>query len=429
MQLALICDDPLILSWLDALQGDCGHDVVLAVVLTPSAAAVLRGRTGIQLTNRWEDLLLARQIDAVIVGGRDPEVLNAAKQLATAGQPMLFLPNPMQGSTFLYELNLIRDENRVKLCPAMTHRRDKAMIRLRQLIDTRALGTTRQLQFERKVFVESTATKLSQETVDAALLGDLDVLRWLGGNYDQVAAIRTGAAEGAVCMQMVTLGGRGLAEATWHIQSTDSTEVCRLTIHSDTGRTVIERASETSEWILTAVTGETTVGSRATAVRQLLDEFGESLASDIVPIEWSDLVQVFETLDATQRSVNRRRTIELHFEPMSERSTFKTQMTAMGCGVLVATLFLMLIYLAIASLVPLPNVAPPAAIPRRFPVATQGLPVDEGFVRMALHVARVLVFAPLAIFLSLQLLYPLTRPARANKTPEKCSDTERSQNA
>ena len=72
MQLALICDDPLILSWLDALQGDCGHDVVLAVVLTPSAAAVLRGRTGIQLTNRWEDLLLARQIDAVIVGGRRP---------------------------------------------------------------------------------------------------------------------------------------------------------------------------------------------------------------------------------------------------------------------------------------------------------------------------------------------------------------------
>jgi hypothetical protein len=34
------------------------------------------------------------------------------------------------------------------------------------------------------------------------------------------------------------------------------------------------------------------------------------------------------------RSLKRRRTIDLHFESTSERSQFKTQMTAIGCGVL-----------------------------------------------------------------------------------------------
>jgi hypothetical protein len=106
-----------------------------------------------------------------------------------------------------------------------------------------------------------------------------------------------------------------------------------------------------------------------------------------MPMEWPELVKVFETADATHRSVKRRRTIDLHFEPMSERAIFKTQMTAMGCGVLIATFLLVLMYLAIASTIPLPHAA--------------------------LIVLRTLIFAPLGLFLLLQLLYPLTRPSES----------------
>ena len=55
--------------------------------------------------------------------------------------------------------------------------------------------------------------------------------------------------------------------------------------------------------------------------------------------DWTDLTRDFEVLDAVRRSLARRRTIDLHFETTSERSLFKTQMTAIGCGVLLLTLF------------------------------------------------------------------------------------------
>ena len=146
----------------------------------------------------------------------------------------------------------------------------------------------------------------------------------------------------------------------------------------------------TGEWTLREPNGMNVTGDRGAAVRTLLDEFADSSRANSAqrgspPVEWSELVKAFETVDATHRSVKRRRTIELHFEPMSERAIFKTQMTAIGCGVLMGTLLLMLVYLAVASTIPLPGVA--------------------------LEVLRGLVFAPVGVFLLLQLLYPLARPS------------------
>ena len=397
MRLALLCDDPAVVPWLDAMAGGSAHEVVVAATVSPRGSDLLRGRAGIRLTSQWEDLLIARDIDAVLVGGSEPSLLEAVKQLATAGQSILFLPQAAQGSTFLYELSLIRDDNRVRLCPALLHRRDQALVRLRDVLRDGSLGKVQLIQFEREVSGPSTTGPLPQTVVDAALLPDLNLLRWLSGDYDQITALRTGAANEAVLMQTVTLAGRGLPEATWHIQSTNGAEVSRLTVHSERGRTVVECDPASNEWVLTESNGTKVVGNRVAAARELLDEFAASLTGNASLIEWPELVKVFETLDATQRSVKRRRTIELHFEPMSERATFKTQMAAMGCGVLMVTLLLALVYLAIASLVP------PSPLP--------GLPPDGWeSVRGVLHIGRVFVFAPPAIFLVLQLLYPLTRP-------------------
>lgn len=397
MRLALLCDDPAVVPWLDAMAVDSTHEVVVAATISPGGTELLRGRVGIRPTNQWEDLLIARDIDAVLVGGSEPSLLEAIKQLASAGQPILFMPQAAQSSTFMYELGLIRDDNRVRLHPALVHRRDQPFIRLREMLRDGSLGKVQLIQLEREVNSHSTTGPLPQTVVDAALLPDLDLLRWLSGDYDQVTAIRTGAAEGAVMMQTVTLAGRGLPEATWHIQSTSGPEVSRLTVHAERGRAVVERDSVSNEWVFTDPSGAKVVGNRVDAARMSLDEFAASLTGGDAPAEWPELVKVFETLDATQRSVKRRRTIELHFEPMSERATFKTQMTAMGCGVLMLTLLLVLVYLAIASLVP--QSPQPGDLP-------------DGWerVRGILQIGRVFVFAPPAIFLMLQLLYPLTRP-------------------
>ena len=398
MRLALLCDDPAVAPWLDAMVGGSPHEVVVAVTVSPRGSELLRGRAGIRLTNHWEDLLIARDIDAVLVGGSQPSLLEAVRQLATAGQSILFLPQADQGSTFLYELSLIQDDNRVKLLPALVHRRDRPFMRLRELLRDGSLGAVQLIQFEREVSSPSATGALPQTDVDAALLPDIDLLRWLSGGYDQVTALRTGAAHEAVLMQTVTLAGRGCPESNWHIQSTGGDEVSRLTVHAERGRAVVERDPVSHEWTLTESSGATVVGNRVAAARETLDEFEASLTGDAALVDWPELVKVFETLDATQRSVKRRRTIELHFEPMSERATFKTQMTAMGCGVLMVTPLLVLAYLAIASLVP--------------PSPSAGFPPDGWErARSLLLVVRAFVFAPVAIFLVLQFLYPLTRPA------------------
>jgi hypothetical protein len=128
---------------------------------------------------------------------------------------------------------------------------------------------------------------------------------------------------------------------------------------------------------------------------------------DVTIAAWRDAVEAFELLDGVDHSLERRRTIDLHHEPVSERTIFKTQMTAMGCGVLMATLLLMLVYLALGQFVAPDNPEHPELIANS--------PLDRA-ARTALLVLRVLVFAPLFAFLAAQLLLPLSRPSRRSSS-------------
>jgi hypothetical protein len=383
MRLALLCDDPSVVPWLDALEVDPAHELVLAATLNETATGLLRDRRGIRLTSHWQDLVTAKAFDAILVGGQDDNALDAIRQLAGAGQSLLLIPSTKQGSTFIYELGLIRDDNRVSIIPAVWHRCDAALVRLREAIRSGSLGQIHLLQFQRELVVSGLSSTMPQVEIDAAMLLDIDLLRWLNGDYDQVTSLRHGASDLGVRSQSVKLSGRGLPEATWDVRP-GNVALCRLTIQTERGTVLVECTSE-QEWNLTEPAGTRHAGSRVAAVCTFLQQVDSGVGR---PMEWPELVKAFETVDATHRSVARRRTIDLHFEPMSERAIFKTQMTAIGCSVLIATFLLVLVYLAIASTVPLPH--------------------------GALLLLRTLVFAPLGLFLLLQLLYPLTRPTEAS---------------
>ena len=378
MRLALLCDDIGVIPWLDALEDDPNHDLSMAATLTDPATQLLRDRRGIRLTSRWEDLV--QTFDAVLVGGSDERELDAIKQLANAGQRLLFLPSTSQGSTFIYELSLIRDDNRVSLMPAVWHRCDPALVSLRNELRAGAFGQVHLLQVQREFVSGEPSSTLPQADIDAALLLDIDLLRWLSGDYDQVTALRTGAGNNLVRTQSVKLSGRDLPEATWDAQA-GTVAGCRFVIQTDRGSVRLERIG-VGNWNLCKPDGTRREGNQIEAVREFLRR---ASGGTEMPMEWPELVKLYETEDATHRSVRRRRTIDLHFEPMSERAIFKTQMTAMGCGVLIATFLLVLVYLAIASTIPLPH------------AVLIGL--------------RTLIFAPLGLFLLLQLLFPLTRPS------------------
>ena len=402
MRFALFCDDLLAKPIVDAL--GCridGHQLSHAVRVTPQSDALLHGQTNVSFVEHWEDLLVAKDVDAVIVGGSDQLILDGTKQLAAAGIPILFIPRAAQGSTFAYELSLIRDDNNVLLWPLFWQRFDSAVMRLKQAIQAGELGKVQFLQMQRMVGQASAGIPIAQSQVDDELLHDVDLPRWMIGDYDQVTGLRTAASNEGVLIQSVVLAGRSLPESNWSINSVEGASDWKLTVRGERGVATLHRDGQSRRWV-SEIAGERVEGNESETAQAALAAFSTSMAdaassSKDAPSEhqardvWGELVKCYETVDATHRSVRRRRTIELHFEPMSERAIFKTQMTAIGCSLLVITFLLTLCYLGIASLIPLPP--------------------------MVLIILRTLVFAPLVVFLVAQMLLPLTRPSSAERPP------------
>jgi hypothetical protein len=105
-------------------------------------------------------------------------------------------------------------------------------------------------------------------------------------------------------------------------------------------------------------------------------------------VSWEEVCRSLEVTDAVERSAARRRTIELHHEPVTEQETFKSMMAAGGCGMLIWVLLCLLVVGIVEGL----------KIPLRDTAIWQLWPA--------------LMFAPLAVFLALQLLQ-LVFPRRA----------------
>ncbi|HVW00314.1 MAG TPA: hypothetical protein VHB77_08240, partial [Planctomycetaceae bacterium] len=104
-----------------------------------------------------------------------------------------------------------------------------------------------------------------------------------------------------------------------------------------------------------------------------------------------DGLRAFELLASAHHSLERRRAIDLHFDPPSERSSFKTQMTALGCSLLMLTLLGMIAMLLIGAA-----------------ARELGLPP------LVMKIGVFLVFAPLGVFLLLQLLLVLAKPSSSS---------------
>lgn len=363
MNFGLLCDDPAAASLISVLRRHPVHRLTRAVLVSPRTDELLHGIAGVQFAERWEDLLTAPDIDAVIVGGTSPEIWDGAKKLASEKTPLLVFPTIAEGAATLYELSLIRDDCRGVLLPAWLHRFDPAVIRWKE--QHAAGASASYVQWEREVPL-GPGKEIPRQTIDELLLRDADLARFLFGGADQVTALRTGGTSTGAIIQSVVLAGRGTPELNWTIKS-GSAEVCRLT---NSAGTVLDLSKPA-------------VGDGGAAAERLLDAFVAAVEGRIVEAQWTDVLHAAEIIDAAHRSLERRRTIDLHHETLSERAIFKTQMTAMGCGVLMLTLVVLVACLALDSLAPLNS--------------------------RLLKVLLLVVSAPLFGFLLVQLLLPMTR--------------------
>lgn len=358
MKFALLGWNPDIVLLLRAISADSRHSFTVAAEISDEAMGeLLAAAPGIRVLQSWEELLVDTSADVTLVAGDSENVQAGAKQLAVDERKLALVPQASQGSAFVYELTLTHDDNRVTLVSVPKLSVHPLVEKLHERMQRGDLGKIMLQRVERSVVAsdqsENSGSGLTRDDVDGAMFHDVSLLRFLGGNYNRITAVHSGSEETGITLATVTLGGNDLAEATWtarkgqpewKLEVTGSEGSATLELNDGQAGTLTvnaARADADSEKVITdegLCLGE----GQLTAIEHSLDDSAKC---------WAEMTRAFETVEATHTSLRRRRTIDLFFETTSERSIFKSQMTAVGCGLIMLTLFGLVAFLLLGAFV------------------------------------------------------------------------------
>src|SRR5262245_39188314 len=400
-----------------------GNEWTRVVGIPQSARGLPPFASSVRYCRSWEDLLTDADVDAVIVTAAGDEGQQAVRQLLQVGKAVLVSPELVQSAEFFYEMALIEAEGPGRLFPLLGLRGHPLIVKLRELLARDGLGRLRHVQLDRKIAASAPEPDplLSDADLARALLYDAYILRCLCGDYDQVTASRSGNADRGYSLVTIALAGSSVPQAVWTASAGRSENEWRLMLAGDEGTAILEGNPDRAELQLTlSLRGQTVITEQnaddpgpwllktfAESIRQrgrfippedsnreTADprESGNRSVSPAPAVEetgtrslWGELARAIELVDAVERSVRRRRTIDVYFDTPSERGIFKTQMTAVGCSLLVLTLVAVVVYLGLAAAIVLPP--------------------------LLKYVLIGLIFTPLGVFLILQLLVFVARPA------------------
>lgn len=357
MKFALLGWNSKITPLLRAISADSRHSLTIATeVPDDSHAELLAAAPGVQVRETWEELLLDMAADVTLVAGDTENVQTGAKQLAADGRALALFPQASQGSAFVYELTLTHDDNKVVLIPVSCLSVHPLVLELKKVIDRGDPGHMALQRIERSIAIEAPSAGqqpagLTRDQVDAALFEDVPLLRRLGGNYNRITAVHSGSEKLGITQATVTLSGNDLAESSWTARA--GQPGWRLEVTGSSGSATLELPSGGEGLLtidcsgasqrLTAPDDDLRIGENQLAA---LDE-----ALNDSTRHWAEMTRAFETVEATHTSLRRRRTIDLFFETTSERSIFKSQMTTVGCGLVMLTLFGLVAFLLLGAFV------------------------------------------------------------------------------
>ena len=370
MKFSVIGNDPRAIRLLQELASSDKHSVIVGAVSDRLAETVSAAQISMRLVASPEDAFLDSAINAVIIAVDDTEESLRLCRAATQAEKHVVVIPPLECSpAYSFELHLILDESRYAIVPGIGRFQlpDLPVAKLCLPIDQQGV-----LQVAAEIAVENS----SVESRGLAIQQGLDILSASGFEYTQVTALESLAPDGSLLSLLITLNSQTTVEtpappATLMIKpkALSTTLDSELRIQRSTTSTQRLPISDSTpvlphlEWLF----------HNREACSKWMESFSMSL----------------ELAEAVKKSLRRRRTVDVHFDSGSERGVFKSQMTAMGCGVLTFMMFGMVAYLVVAQLTSLP--------------------------KWVLHTARILWITPLVIFLLAQALLPVARDRSARK--------------
>ncbi|MDB5385885.1 MAG: hypothetical protein JWM11_1531 [Planctomycetaceae bacterium] len=398
MDFALLTTGHETLPLIQAIAGDSRHRLVAFVADDAVAADVSKLAPSARRFEVPAELLGLPGIQAVVVDSSDSEALEVAKQLAANSVAVLLIPRAEQGIEFIYQFGLIRDEQpgQFRLYPVRPLRLHPLVSRLRGILHSGELGHIHQLQWQREEPVAGKPDEpclLTKNQIDQALLHDTDLLKVWAGEFDQITSIQTGDSDQGILQAAVSLGGQKALPSHWTCRGTSGVSTWQLTVVGHAGQVTLKGDRDPSR-----ITWQSTLGGRAAPPEivvfdwgtAVLQEFITGSAAGVAVTElWAnDLCRSFDLLEGAHRSLRRKRTVDLYFDTPSERGNFKSTMTAVGCSLLMLTLLTILMGLGAGAVAKDLNLPP-----------------------IVMQVVRILVFAPLFLFLLLQVGVFLAKPS------------------
>jgi myo-inositol 2-dehydrogenase/D-chiro-inositol 1-dehydrogenase len=295
---------------------------------------------GVPAPRDLDDALARAGVEVVIVGGPIDFRGEALRRAAAEGFAIICLHPPGDDSEAYYQVVLSRDETGATIVPDLPLRLHPGVDRVRRALATNELGAFRGLRLEAPC-VES--KDLVRETFARAV----DVVRALVGEIETLTA--TGDPPGVdpdleLVVQLRAAEGRRAELRAWCGPS----EPGRLTLQGAIGSLALEfettleqplRMIHRESQKLENVTHFEPWDPHTAIFSVLMASRGRRAASNLPAPNIHDGTRAMELVEATVRSLRRGRTVDLHYEPISEESSFKSVMTSTGCMILVASLF------------------------------------------------------------------------------------------
>ena len=383
-------------AWADWLH-ECREHQLVAVFpgFTEPALA------GVPVASDLDDALAQAGINAVIVGGPIAERGEYLRRAAAEGLAIICLHPPGADSEAYYQVALSRAETGAVIVPDMALRLHPGVTIMRQVMDSGELGASRGLRLEFPSTGEG--IDLARVVVPRAV----DVVRALLGEIEALTATGDPPGEHPDLELVVQLRAARSQRAELRAWS-GANEPARLTLVGSIGSMTLEfdpNLEQPGRLIRRA-------SLRADQVRELEPWDPHEAIFSVLTVSCArrakadfpspnlhDATRAMELAEATARSLRRGRTVDLHYEPISEEATFKSVMTSSGCVVFLGALLIL-------------------------PIALGGPPL--GF-NWTIYIAY-LIPPVLVIFVVLQVLrFAVRRPDTSEEDPPRDATSKRAE--
>ena len=277
-------------------------------------------------------------VEAVVVGGPPESRAEALRRVAAAGLPAICLHPPGPDSEAYYQVALSRDETGAVLVPDLPARLHPGVEVLRRAIADEVIGAFRGLRHESPAERGPGRGDLVRHDFPRRV----DLVRALFGEIEAVTA--TGAPGEELVVHLRGPRSRRAEVRIW----AGPMEPARLIASGAEGTLTFEYDPEfhhPARLIHRAGLGAETVTDLDPwdPREAILTVLADTMARREAHPDLLDGTRAMELAEAVARSLRRGRTVDLHYEEISEAGTFKSVMTSLGCVVFLGALFMMMI--------------------------------------------------------------------------------------